>query len=89
MFRETSDLLIFLYIQCQVQEFPLRDAAERFERVLGEEGRMTEPRLRERLGERVSAEGRSRAGLHLRFSRALQDGPFRFNGAHWELRNGN
>ena len=57
------------------------------ERVLQEEGRMTEPRLRERLAERASAEGRSRAGLHLRFERALQDGPFRFNGAHWELRN--
>ncbi len=56
------------------------------ERVLTEDGRLTEPRLKARLAEKATTEGRSRAGLHLRFRKALQEGPFRFNGAHWELR---
>lgn len=56
------------------------------EQILAEEGRQTEKKLKEKISERVAAQGRSRQGIHLRFKKVLQDGPFQFNGAHWELK---
>ncbi len=55
------------------------------ERVLHEEGPMGEPQLRSKLGEKASAEGRSKAGLHLVYKKALRVGPFEFNGAEWQI----
>lgn len=62
------------------------EVASLVERVLREDGRLTEKRLLERLGERAKADGRSKQGIHLRYKKALSEGPFQFNGAHWELR---
>ncbi len=56
------------------------------ERLLHEEGPLEEPQLRTRLGDKASAEGRSKAGLHLVYKKALRNGPFEFNGASWQIR---
>ena len=56
------------------------------EQILQEDRRLTEPDLKTKVAELAKKEGRSRAGLHLRFKTAIRDARFEFNGAHWQLK---
>ncbi len=56
------------------------------ERTLEKNGRLTMPKLRQAVQSVASEEGRTKSGIEPSLEGALRAGPFRFNGAHWELK---